>query len=93
MKEDANKLALIYENLDFKSGYSDYDPQLEKQKAEAHSICHALEHKLQGTIEYYKHYKQEYFNNPNDMNSFQALENMLRHLAEPLYPYQNFRFD
>jgi hypothetical protein len=84
-------LGMIYENLDLESSYDDYDAQLEEVKAKAHKICSALEHKLQGTIAHYKMNKDKFFKNPRDMNSFEALENMLKHLREPLYPYQEFR--
>jgi hypothetical protein len=83
----------IYEALDFKSSYgSGYDHQIEKMKAEIHEVCHAIEHKLEGTISYYKHHKDEYFKNPRDKNNYDALKNMLEHLREPLYPYQEFRY-
>lgn len=91
MNKDTDKLVKIYENLDFESSYKNYDPLKERYISKANEICHAIEHKLQGTITYYKRNKQKFFENPNDMNSFEALENMLKHLAEPLYPYQNFR--
>jgi hypothetical protein len=91
MKKDNIQLVEIYENLDFESSYGDYEPQVEQTKAKANEICHALEHKLQGTITYYKRNKAKFFKNPNDMNSLEALENMLKHLKEPLYPYQEFR--
>jgi hypothetical protein len=94
MNKDEEQLKSIYESLDFKSSYDNrYDPSIEKTKSEANEICHALEHKLQGTIEYYKHHKEEFFKNPSNLNNFDALKNMLRHLREPLYPYQNYRFD
>lgn len=89
--KDKEEISKIYESLDFKSSYSNIDPEIEKLKAEANDICHALEHKLEGTINYYKMHKDGFFNNPNDMNHFEALKNMLRHLREPLYPYQEFR--
>ena len=78
IKED---LVNIYESLDFKSSYDqNYDPQIEKMKAEIQQVCHAIEHKLEGTISYYKHHKEEYFKNPSDLNNYEALKNMLEHL-------------
>ena len=86
-------LVNIYEALDFKSSYdSGYDPQLEKMKAEIQEVCHAIEHKLEGTISYYKHHKEEYFKNPSNLNNYDALKGMLEHLKAPLYPYQEFRY-
>jgi hypothetical protein len=89
---DREEMATIYESLDFKSTFGDdYDPQIEQMKAEIMEVCHALEHKLEGTISYYKHHKEKYFNNPRDKNNYDALKNMLRHFREPLYPYQEYR--
>jgi len=90
-KQDSLAIGNIYENLDFKSSYSNVDPQIERVKAQANEVCHALEHKIEGLINYYKMTKTEFFNNPRDMNALKKLENMLKHLREPLYPYQEFR--
>ena len=92
--KDSRAIGEIYENTNFKSSYDkSYDPWVTKQKAKVESICHALEHKLEGTISYYNHHKDKFFENPNDLNHAEALENMFNHLKEPLYPYQEMRYD
>ena len=79
--------------MDFKSSYDkSYDPQVERLKAEIAEICHAIEHKLESTISYYKHHKEKFLENPRDLNNYDVLKNMLNHLKEPLYPYQEFRY-
>lgn len=91
--EDRTQLQAIYEKLDFESSFDrEFDPNIEKLKTEITAVCHALEHKLQGTISYYKHEKEEFFKNPRDMNHAEKLKNMLEHLKEPLYSYQEFRY-
>lgn len=69
------------------------DPQVEQAKAKANQICQALEHKLEGVISAYKYHKNEFFKNPRDMNHLEALEGMFNHLREPLYPWQEFRYE
>lgn len=92
--KDLASMGEIYEGRGFESSFDkNYDPWIAKQKAHIDSVCHAIEHKLEGTISYYNHYKDEFAKNPTHLDNSEALENMLKHLTEPLYPYQEFRFE
>jgi hypothetical protein len=87
---DQKNLIKIYENLNFKSSYEDYDPQIEKVKNQANEFCHSIEKKLSGTITFYKRAKNNFFNDPNDMNALQELEGIHKRLT-CLAQYQEFR--
>ncbi len=83
-------LGLIYENLDFESSYDNYDPQIEKVKEEANEICSYIEKYLKGTITYYQNTKEEFFNNPSDMNKLEDLRGMFERLRPTLAQYSQF---
>ena len=87
---DKEELGKIYESLDFQSEYNDYDPSIETTKAEAHELCSYIEKYLQGTINYYKNNKDQFFKNPSDMNSFENLKGMFERLRPTLAQYSQF---
>lgn len=84
------ELGSIYENIDLKSSYDDYDPQTEKIKAEAHELCSYIEKYLKGTINFYQNNKEAFFNNPSDLNKFQELKGMFERLRPTLAQYSHF---
>ena len=83
-------LSMIYENLDIESSYDDYDAPTEKVKAEANELCSYIEKYLKGTINYYQNNKEKFFNNPSDMNSFEAIKGMFERLRPTLAQYSQF---
>lgn len=90
--KDKAKIGEIYENLDFKSSYDrQFDPQIEKLKTEANQNCYSIEKMLSGTITYYKREKEKFFNNPNDMNSFEALDKLESFLRPHLAQFSEFK--
>jgi hypothetical protein len=90
--KDKEEIGKIYESLDFKSSYDDnFNPQIEKLKSDANQKCHNIEQMLSGTITYYKREKEKFFNNPNDMNSFEALEKLESFLRPHLAQFREFR--
>jgi hypothetical protein len=91
MTDYINELSEIYENLDFESSYANYNPQIEKVKAEANQICSAIEKYLQGTIAFYKTTKADFFKDPSDMNSFNELKGMFERLRPTLAQYSEFK--
>lgn len=90
MDEYFKDLAMIYENLDFESSYDNYDPQIEKVKAEANELCSYIEKYLKGTINFYQNTKEAFFNNPSDMNNFDDLKGMFERLRPTLAQYSQF---
>jgi hypothetical protein len=90
MNDYFKDLGMIYENLDFESSYDNYNPQIEKVKAEANKLCADIEQYLKGTINYYQNNKEKFFNNPSDMNSFEALKGMFERLRPTLAQYSQF---
>lgn len=90
--KDKTEIGKLYESLDFKSSYPDnFDPTIEKLKSEANQKCHNIEKMLSGTITYYKREKEKFFNNPNDMNSFEALERLESFLRPHLAQFSEFK--
>lgn len=84
-------LGLIYENLDFESSYGDdYNPQIEKVKAEANQLCYNIEQYLKGTIAYYQNTKEDFFKNPADMRKLEDLRGMFERLRPTLAQYSQF---
>lgn len=90
MDEYFKDLAMIYENLDFESSYDNYDPQIEKVKAEANELCSYIEKYLKGTIAYYQNTKERFFKNPSDMNKLEELRGMFERLRPTLAQYSQF---
>lgn len=90
--EDKNTLSAIYENIDFKSSYDQsFDPRREKLKTEANEAAYSIEKMLSGTITYYKREKEKFFNNPDDMNSFESLQRLESYLRPILAQFSEFR--
>jgi hypothetical protein len=91
-RNDNNKLGEIYEGLEFKSSYDDsFNPEIEKLKSEANRNSHNIETMLSGVITYYKREKDNFFRNPNDMNSFEAIKNLEALLRPQLAQFRNFK--
>ena len=91
-RSDKDQITRIYESLDFKSSYDDsFNPQIEKLKTEANQNCHNIEKMISGLITYYKREKDKFFNNPNDMNSFESIDRLESFLRPHLAQFREFR--
>ena len=89
---DSDKLGEIYEGLDFKSSFEpEFDPYIEKHKAEANALSHHIEEMLSGVITYYKRTRDAYAKNPRDMGSFEDLQKLQKFLQPHLAQYSQFK--
>lgn len=89
---DKEEIGKLYESLDFTSSYGDeFDPNVEQLKVEANQKCHNIEKMLSGTITYYKREKVKFFNNTNDMNSFESIKKLEEFLRPHLAQFSEFK--
>lgn len=82
---------LVAEALDFqRSNNNTESREIIQIKRRIEDSCDWIEKNLQGTINYYKGIKDKADKNPSDMNQVEALEQLAKHLQQPLAQFQNF---